>query len=72
MPEQIEYLLPSGSIVYMTGVVDLKEIYIRKLEDHDDDHEQFLDMVNEFCASGKYKLNVLNLKLIKLIVNYLL
>jgi len=53
MPEQIEYLLPSGSIVYMTGVVDLKEIYIRKLEDHDDDHEHFLDMVNEFCASGK-------------------
>lgn len=72
MPEQIEYSLPSGSLVYMTGVVDLKEIYIRKLEDHDDNHEHFLDMINEFCASGKYKLNLLNLKLIKLIDYYLL
>ncbi|XP_050056969.1 uncharacterized protein LOC114132611 isoform X5 [Aphis gossypii] len=52
MPEQIEYSLPSGSLVYMTGVVDLKEIYIRKLEDHDDNHEHFLDMINEFCASA--------------------
>lgn len=61
MPEQLECFLPSGSIVYMTGVVDLKEIYIRKLEDHDDDHEQFLDMVNEFCSSGKFKLYFYNL-----------
>ncbi|XP_022162071.1 uncharacterized protein LOC111027893 isoform X3 [Myzus persicae] len=52
MSEQLECFLPSGSIVYMTGVVDLKEIYIRKLEDHDDNHEQFLDMVNEFCSSA--------------------
>uniref|UniRef100_A0A2H8TG30 Tudor domain-containing protein 1 n=1 Tax=Melanaphis sacchari TaxID=742174 RepID=A0A2H8TG30_9HEMI len=52
MPEQLEYFLPSGSTVYMTGVVDLKEIYVRKLEDHDDDHEKFLDMVNEFCSSA--------------------
>ncbi|XP_060870995.1 uncharacterized protein LOC132945306 isoform X4 [Metopolophium dirhodum] len=52
MPEQLKCSLPSGSIVYMTGVVDLKEIYIRKLEDHDDDHEKFLDMVNEFCLSA--------------------
>ncbi|KAL4112570.1 hypothetical protein QTP88_016325 [Uroleucon formosanum] len=52
MPEQLQCPLPSGSIVYMTGVVDLKEIYIRKLEDHDDDHEKFLDMVNEFCLSA--------------------
>jgi len=56
MPKPSQCSLPSGSIVYMTGVVDLKEIYIRKLEDHDDDHEKFLDMVNEFCSSGKYKL----------------
>ncbi|XP_022162076.1 uncharacterized protein LOC111027893 isoform X7 [Myzus persicae] len=53
MSEQLECFLPSGSIVYMTGVVDLKEIYIRKLEDHDDNHEQFLDMVNEFCSSAE-------------------
>ncbi|XP_026816248.1 uncharacterized protein LOC113555865 isoform X3 [Rhopalosiphum maidis] len=53
MPEQqLECLLPSGSTVYMTGVVDLKEIYVRKLADHDDDHEKFLDMVNEFCSSA--------------------
>jgi len=61
MPEQLECFLSSGSIVYMTGVVDLKEIYIRRLEDHDDDHENFLDMVNEFCLSGKQNLYFYNL-----------
>lgn len=44
-------MLP-GSIVYMTGFVDLNEMYVRKLEDHNDEFDQFLDTVNGFCLSG--------------------
>lgn len=70
MLEPLECPLLPGSIVYMTGVVDLKEIYIRKVEDHNESHEKFLDLVDEFCSKGKYKLNKLLLKY-KLIVKYM-
>lgn len=45
-------LLP-GCKVYMTGFCSLEEIYVRKLEDHNDEFEKFLDRVNDFCLSGK-------------------
>jgi len=54
MSEHIESSLKPGSAVYMTGFVSLDEIYIRKLEDHNDTFDDFLDMVNKFCSSGKY------------------
>lgn len=42
-----------GDIVYMTAFVDLKEIYIRKVEDYNDEFDNFLEKVNEFYSSGK-------------------
>lgn len=36
----------------MTGFIDLNEIYIRKVEDHNDEFEAMLEMVNSFCQSG--------------------
>lgn len=55
MPECIENSLLPGSAVYMTGFVGLNEIYVRKLEDHNDEFEKFLEVVNEHCSSGKLK-----------------
>lgn len=62
-------MLP-GSVVYMTGFVDLNEIYIRKLEDYNDEYHTFLDKVNEFCQSGKYQYQIIDANL-KIIVNHL-
>lgn len=47
-------MLP-GNLVYMTGFVDFDEVYIRKLEDYNDNYHTFLDKVNAFCLSGNYK-----------------
>lgn len=55
MSEHVESSLLPGSAVYITAFVSLDEIYIRKLEDHNDDFDNFLEMVNKFCSSGKYK-----------------
>lgn len=54
MPEHIGNALLPRSIVYMTSFASLNEIYIRKLEDYNDEFETFLNMVNAFCLSGKY------------------
>lgn len=43
-----------GSVVYMTAFVDLNEMYVRKLEDYNEEYHNLLDKVNEFCLSGKY------------------
>lgn len=53
MPEHIKSALLPRSIVYMTGFSSLNEIYIRKLEDYNDEFDTFLNMVNAFCLSGK-------------------
>lgn len=45
--------LQPGSVVYMTAFVNLNEMYIRKIEDNNDEFNNFLDKVNEFCLSGK-------------------
>lgn len=50
--EHNESSLSPGSIVYMTGFVDFNEIYIRKIEDYNDEFEHFLDKINSFCLSG--------------------
>jgi len=52
MSEHVESSLLPGSAVYITGFVSLDEIYIRKLEDHNDDFDNLLEMVNKFCSSG--------------------
>lgn len=41
----------------MTSFDSLEELYIRKLEDYNDEFHVFLDKVNEFCLSGKYTNN---------------
>lgn len=38
----------------MTAFVDLNEMYIKKLEDYNDNYHNFLDKVAEYCSSGKY------------------
>lgn len=48
--------LQPGDVVYMTAFVDLNEMYVRKLENHNDEFDKFLDMVNEFCSSGEYRI----------------
>lgn len=58
MTEYDEIPLPPGSAVYMTSFVDLNEIYIRKIEDHNDEFENFLDKINSFCLSG---ISIINL-----------
>lgn len=45
----------------MTGFMDLNEIYIRKLEDHNDEFEALLETVNTFCQSGIHVLLIVNL-----------
>lgn len=45
--------LQPGSVVYMTAFVDLNELYIRKVEDYNDEYHNFLDKVNKFCLSGR-------------------
>ena len=47
--------LKPGSVVYLTAFVNMDEMYIRKLEDYNDEFHNLLDKVNEFCLSGKYK-----------------
>lgn len=44
-----------GSVVYLTAFVNMDEMYIRKIEDYNDEFQNILDKVNEFCLSGKYK-----------------
>lgn len=46
--------LEPGNMVYMTAFVNLNEMYIRKLEDYNDDFNNFLDKVDQYCSSGKY------------------
>lgn len=53
MPENIGSALLPRSVVYMTGFSSLNEIYIRKLEDYNDEFDTLLNMVNAFCLSGK-------------------
>jgi hypothetical protein len=38
----------------MTAFVDLNEMYIRKLEDYNDDYHNFLDEVDKYCLLGKH------------------
>lgn len=56
LSKRIETSLVPGSVVYMTGFIDLNEIYIRKIGDHNDEFEAFLEMVNSFCQSGIHEL----------------
>lgn len=49
-----------GSIVYLTAFIDLNEMYIRKLEDYDDEFHNLLEKVNEFCSTGKYNYKIIN------------
>lgn len=53
MSEHPKNTLLPGSVVYMSGFVSINEMYVRKVEDHNDEFDEFLDMVNEFCLSGK-------------------
>lgn len=48
-----------GSVVYMTAFVGLNEMYVRKLEDYNDEYHQFLDKVNDFCLSGINQIKLL-------------
>lgn len=47
-------LLP-GCAVYMCGYESLNVIYVRKLEDHNDEFDALLDAVHNFCLSGTYR-----------------
>lgn len=62
MPEGIGSALLPGSVVYITGFGSLNEIYIRKLEDYNDDLQTFLNMVKAFCLSGKFIYLIINNK----------
>jgi len=42
-----------GSVVYLTAFINMNEMYIRKLEDYDDEFHNLLEKVNEFCSTGK-------------------
>jgi len=52
-----------GSVVYMTAFVGLNEMYVRKLEDYNDEYHQFLDKVHDFCLSGINKIKLLQINL---------
>lgn len=67
----IETSLMPGSAVYMTGFVDLTEIYVRKLEDHNDEFETLLEMVNTFCQSGIHILYYCLLTTFNLLLNHM-
>lgn len=43
----------------MTAFVDLNEIYVRKIEDCNDEYHQLLDEVNNFCLSGKIFVSII-------------
>lgn len=58
MSESVGNSLLPGTIVYLTGFVSLDEIYIRKLEDHNDEFDNFLDMVNKYCSLGTYNYQI--------------
>ncbi|XP_015365660.1 PREDICTED: uncharacterized protein LOC107162970 [Diuraphis noxia] len=45
--------LKPGSVVYLTAFVNMDEMYIRKIEDYNDEFQNLLDKVNEFCLSAK-------------------
>lgn len=53
LPEYNGVSIQPGTVVYMTACVDLNEIYIRKLEDYNDEYHNFVEKVNEFCLSSK-------------------
>lgn len=53
MANQIVNSLLPGCTVYMTGFCCLEEMFVRKLEDHNNEFEHFLDQVKDFCSSGK-------------------
>lgn len=50
--------LQPGTLVYMTAFVNVNAIYIRKLDDHNDGFDEFLDKVNQYCLAGKYLLTL--------------
>lgn len=45
--------LQPGDGVYITAFYDLNEIYIRKLDDHTSELDEFLDEVHKYCSLGK-------------------
>lgn len=52
----LECIVPTvkpGSVVYLTAFINMNEMYIRKLEDYDDEFHNLLEKVNEFCSAGK-------------------
>lgn len=50
----VESSLQPGTTVYMTAFIDFDEIYIRKIDDYDDQFEEFIYQVNVHCLTGNY------------------
>ncbi|XP_050543343.1 uncharacterized protein LOC126906674 isoform X2 [Daktulosphaira vitifoliae] len=45
-------LLKSGDIVYMTAFIDLNNIFVRKVEDHNDEFVKLIERVHTYCSLG--------------------
>ncbi|XP_050420950.1 uncharacterized protein LOC126833572 isoform X2 [Adelges cooleyi] len=44
--------LKSGDIVYITAYIDLNNIYVRKVDDNNEEFEKLLERVNTYCSLG--------------------
>jgi len=46
-------ILKNGDIVIITSYVDINNIFVRKIEDNNDDFRQFLLSINNYCCLGQ-------------------
>lgn len=47
-------MLKNGDIVYITAYVDLYNIFVRKVDDNNDEFEKLFERVNTFCSLGEF------------------
>lgn len=44
--------LKNGDLVYITTFIDVHHIFVRKVEDENDEFYNFIEKVNSYCSAG--------------------